>query len=405
MIVSPITEEPDLLEKAQKNTKRFNNIKTGVFLSGLSIFAQLYVFQPILSSLCEEFSITPAESSWAVSSCTIGMALGLFFLAFKADELPRKKLMVFSLLVSSLLTIASGFISSFPVLIGLNLIKGMVLAGVSSVALAYLSEEVDMRILGFAISLYLSGNTIGGMSGRVFAALLSGWVDWRGAVIGIGIASLLLGLLFTRIFPKSQFFKPQKTNIKENLHQMKTFLKDGLMIRLYFVAALMMGSFVSVYNYLGFRLETVPFSLPHYSIAFIFLMYITGVAGSIIVGKGSDVYSPFKLIRLSTILVIIGLGLMLPDNLFFVILGLGIFTFSFFATHTLASRMISQHTKKGKSMATSIYWLCYYIGSSLIGTGTGVIYYHGTWDLFTLSLTGLIFISFILSSRLVHSKL
>ena len=397
-------EGPYLPEKAQKNSKQFRRIEIGIFLSGLSVFAQLYLFQPMLSSLCKEFLITPAKSSWAVSSCTIGMAIGLFFLAFKADELPRKKLMVFSLLASSVLTIISGLVPGFYLLILLNLVKGILLAGVSSVALAYLSEEVDIKYLGFAIGLYLSGNTLGGMSGRVIAALLSGWVGWRGATIGIGICSLIFGLLFLWLLPESRYFNPQKSSIKMKIGQMGRFMKEGMMIRLYCVAALVMGSFVSIYNYLGFRLEAPPFSLPHYVIAFIFLMYIMGVAGSMVIGKWSDSYRPSQLIKLSTLLLVLGLLLMFAANLFLVILGLGIFTFSFFATHTLASRMVSQHAKEGKSTATSIYWLFYYLGSSFIGTGTGVIYYHGGWYILIISLLLLTLLSFVLSAKLVRNK-
>ncbi|MDR2122970.1 MAG: MFS transporter [Flavobacteriaceae bacterium] len=392
------------MEKAQRKSKRFNRIEFCIFLSGLCVFAQLYIFQPILSFVGEEFRVTPAGSSWTVSSSTLGMAIGLFFLAFKADALPRKKLMVLSLILSSLLTILSGFIFNFSLLVGLNLVKGIVLAGVSSVALAYLSEEVDIKALGFAIGLYLSGNTTGGMSGRVIAALLSGWIGWRQTVIIMGIATLLLGILFAFLFPESRFFNPKNSPVKEKLHQMGNFLKDKTMMRLYLVAGLLMGNFVAMYNYLGFRLEAPPFSLPHYIIAFIFFMYITGIVGSVIIGKWSDAHPPSKLIRLPGFLVIAGLMLMLPVNLTSVILGLGIFTFSFFATHTLASRMVSQHAKEGKSTATSIYWLFYYVGSSFIGTETGVIYSQGGWNSFIFTLLGLAMVSFLLSIKLIERK-
>ena len=54
---------------------------------------------------------------------------------------------------------------------------------------------------------------------------------------------------------------------------MRRFLSDPYMLRLYGIAALLMGVFVSIYNYLTFRLEAPPFSLHHIFVAFIFLMY------------------------------------------------------------------------------------------------------------------------------------
>ena len=48
-----------------------------MFLSGLSVFAQLYLFQPMLSDLCRSFQVDLPTSSLAVSTSTIGMAAGL----------------------------------------------------------------------------------------------------------------------------------------------------------------------------------------------------------------------------------------------------------------------------------------------------------------------------------------
>ena len=71
-------------------------------MSGLSVFAQLYLFQPMLSEVCRAFGVTPAESSLAVSASTAGIALGLIIMAFKADTVSRERLMGASLILSSL---------------------------------------------------------------------------------------------------------------------------------------------------------------------------------------------------------------------------------------------------------------------------------------------------------------
>ena len=167
--------ENEKTNHSRKAAVRFRLIRNCMFLSGLSVFAQLYLFQPMLSEVCRSFGISPAESSLSVSASTAGMALGLIVMTFKADSVSRERLMGTSLLLSSLLTIISAFTDTYWILLTLNLLKGMVLAGISSVALAYLSEEVDKAMIGLAISLYLSGNTLGGMSGRVAATLISGW--------------------------------------------------------------------------------------------------------------------------------------------------------------------------------------------------------------------------------------
>lgn len=388
----------NLSEKAEKGSTRFRYIKLCIFFSGLSVFAQLYLFQPMLPTVAEYFKTTAGDSSLLVSSSTIGMAAGLLFFAFKADSYSRKKLMTFSLLSSALLTLLSAWIPSLSILIAAGVIKGFVVSGVSAVALAYLTEEVHISVVGLAISMYLSGNTIGGMSGRILATILAGEFGWRNAVLIIGLQSLLLGLVFWKLFPESKFFNPQKTDYSLKVKQMRKFFTDPYLLRLYGIAALLMGTFVSVYNYLTFRLEAKPFSLSHFVIAFIFLMYIFGVFGTMITSRLSTRFSRNLILKSSVVFMLLGTALLLSENIYVVIFGLGLFTLAFFAAHTMASQMTALHAKQGKSSATSIYWLFYYFGSSILGSGTGYILHAFSWNIFITILLFSVAISFILAS-------
>ena len=378
--------------------KRFRIIRNCMLISGLSVFAQLYLFQPMLSELQASFGVSLATGSLAVSASTIGMATGLFLFAFKADTFKRERLMSLSLILSALLTITSAFMSHFVLLLLLNFLKGIALSGVSAVALAYLSDEIEPGKIGLAISLYLSGNTIGGMTGRVAGSLLAGWGGWQQAVWVIGITSLLLGFLFYWKIPTSSQVSQNSISIREKLQQMRDLLSKRLFIGMYLIAALAMGVFVSVYNYISIQLESPRYGLPHQMIAMIFVMYLTGVAGSIIVGKLSDKYRPERLLRYSLILLGAGLSMLLIPRLWALIAGLGVLTFAFFSTHTIASRIVSVNASRSKSSATSIYWLSYYAGSSIIGSLTGIILTRFGWDTFVEILLMLTILSYLISS-------
>lgn len=352
----------------------------------------------MLSELQASFGVSLATGSLAVSASTIGMATGLFLFAFKADTFKRERLMSLSLILSALLTITSAFMSHFVLLLLLNFLKGIALSGVSAVALAYLSDEIEPGKIGLAISLYLSGNTIGGMTGRVAGSLLAGWGGWQQAVWVIGITSLLLGFLFYWKIPTSSQVSQNSISIREKLQQMRDLLSKRLFIGMYLIAALAMGVFVSVYNYISIQLESPRYGLPHQMIAMIFVMYLTGVAGSIIVGKLSDKYRPERLLRYSLILLGAGLSMLLIPRLWALIAGLGVLTFAFFSTHTIASRIVSVNASRSKSSATSIYWLSYYAGSSIIGSLTGIILTLFGWDTFVEILLMLTTLSYLISS-------
>jgi YNFM family putative membrane transporter len=376
-------------------------IKIGIFLSGIAVFAQLYLFQPLLPLLCRQYAITPAYSSLAVVAGTIGMAAGLLVFAFYADGFKRKSLMVVSILSASVLTIITSYVVDFEVLIIFNLLKGFMLSGVTAVALAYLSEELAIGSLGVAVALYLSGNTIGGMLGRVLTLWMSGDDDWHLGVRAVGIIGLFTGLVFALVFPKSKHFNPKKVAIRRKWLLMRSYAGDKHLLALNLIGALIMGSFVSVYNYLGFRLESSVFNLEHTVVAGIFLMYIIGVWGSIQAGKwtalGIERYKLCKCILIS----ILGTFMLLSNQLPIVVTGLA---FGFFASHTLASKMVSQSVAIGKTTAICLYWLFYYIGSSIIGAWTGVILKQFNWAFFIGILLLLLMCAFIISWKLANIK-
>lgn len=394
----------DRLESSITKNIRFRKIKICIFLSGLSVFAQLYLFQPLLSNVAAHFATSVGNSSLLVSSSTIGMALGLFFFGLKADGFSRKNQMSFALIASALLTILSCQIQSLVMLIVVGVAKGFILAGVSSVALAYLTEEVELSVIGLAIGMYLNGNTIGGMSGRILSTLFTDAFGWQNAVLLIGIQSFVLGIIFWKFFPESRLFRPRPTSVRSKLLQMKGFVKDSSMLRLYGVGALLVGIFVSVYNYLAVRLEHPPFSLSHYWVASLFLMYAFGIIGTIITRKLSERYELMAILRGCILVLLMGISLMIFDKLILTILGLGLMTLAFFAAHTMASRMVAVQAKIEKSAATSLYWLFYYTGSGFLGSISGYLLHATNWMTFILSLIVLAIIAFMLSLRAYNTN-
>lgn len=381
---APITAHKD--NRVTKNSKAFNKIARGMFLAGLSCFMQLYLFQPILPAIGKEFSINPAESSLTVSFSTIGIAAGLFAGALLADRISRKSLIGLALICSSVLTVMSSFVTFFPVLITINMLKGFFLSGSASVAMTYIAEEIHPSALGKATGLYITGNAIGGMSGRIVATLITGWLSWHWATGIVGTICFIFGLLFVIEAPSSKHFKPYRTDTIKALKTMSMHLKNPLLLSMYILAGLYLGSFVSIYNYLAFRMQAAPFFLPHEILASMYLMYIVGSVGSMTAGGLSDKFTSQKTLPAIVSFLFIGLLLMLTPSLILVILGLGVFTYSFFGAHTIASKIVAQYSRAGKPVSISLFLLFYYAGSSLLGTGSGVIMHNYGWAAFIFTL-------------------
>lgn len=375
-------------------TSRDLIISICVFLSGFSCFAQLYYFQPLLPDLAHDFSLSASHSSFAVSFSTLGMVFGLFTMMFIADRIPRKRLIGTGLLASSIFSISASFSPTFFPLILLSAAKGFLLSGATSVSMAYISEEVSPQNKSRIMGLYIAGNALGGMGGRVISSWIGAEYSWRIASGSIGVICALFAALFMIFSPRSLNFIPRKESFKslitDNIHLIMS--KD--LIPFYLTGGLILGVFVSLYNYMGFYLIKEPFNFSPYYIHYIYLMYIFGVFGSIATAGLSQRFSHFTLLKAMLLISAAGILLLYFTNFWIVTIGLAAFTFNFFVVHVLCNRIVSEYNVAKRSVTISIYLLAYYLGSSLLGSGTGVILDLWGWQYFLAGLIAILLINY-----------
>ena len=78
-------------------------------------------------------------------------------------------------------------------------------------------------------------------------------------------------------------FRHHRTALAEHL-------KNRGLPFLFLMGFVLMGSFVTLYNYVGYRLIAAPFNLSQTEIGAIFVVYLTGVVASPWSGKMADVF-------------------------------------------------------------------------------------------------------------------
>ncbi|MDH5162680.1 MFS transporter [Heyndrickxia oleronia] len=363
----------------KRGTKSFRMANLALFAGGFNTFAILWSTQPLLPEIANEFHISPAVSSLTLSSTTIALAISMLVVGSLSEVFGRKSVMTISLIASSILAIITALSPNFQLLLLCRILQGIVLAGLPAIAMAYLGEEIDPKSLGMAMGLYISGNSIGGMGGRIISGVLTDYFNWHIALIGIGIISLIASLLFWFTLPKSTHFQPRKFDVvKLGKSLFSQFNEPGL-IYLFGTGFLLMGSFVSLYNYIGFQLIAPPYSLSQTIVGFIFIVYIVGTFSSTWMGMLADQHGRRKILQLSLLILLIGACITLNTNLWLKIIGIAVFTFGFFAGHSIASGWVGKLSTHDKAQASSLYLFFYYIGSSIGGTVGGMFYTDFGW--------------------------
>lgn len=381
--------------RALPGTRDYRRISVALFLAGGATFSLLYCVQPLLPVFARDFDVGAAASSLSLSFATALLALAIAGAAMASENLGRRGLMFGSLMLAALLNIAVTAAHSWPTLLVLRALEGFALGGVPAVAMAYLAEETDSRGLGFSMGLYIAGTAFGGMAGRVSAGLLTQLFSWRVALLLIGAAGIAAAVGFIALAPPSRHFaRAQRFDARHHLAAWAGHLRRRPLRRLFAIGFLVMGAFVTVYNYVGFRLMAPPYSFDQRDLGLIFIIYLFGIGASSLAGALADRIGPRRVLTAGILLAALGVGLTLLRPLPLLLLGIVAVTIGFFAAHSVASGWVGRLAAGTKGHASSLYLLAYYLGSSIAGSAGGWFWAAGGWPIvaaFTLGLLALAF--------------
>jgi YNFM family putative membrane transporter len=364
-----------------RGTPGYRNANWALFAAGFSTFSLMYCVQPLLPLFAEHFGVSPAQSSLSLSLTTGLLALAIFAVGFWSGRLPRKGTMAVSLFASGILTLAVALTPDWHALLAVRALQGLALGGVPAVAMAYLAEEVAPSDLGFAMGLYIGGSAFGGMAGRVIAGLVADHADWRIAMLVVGAIGIASAILFVLSLPPSRHFTARRGGGWRAAGQgVATHLADANLLSLFTLGFLLMGGFVTIYNYAGFRLLAPPYALSQSLISAIFTVYVVGIFASALFGRLADRHGRGAMLCLGVGTMLLGTLLTLSSILGLIVAGIVMATFGFFAAHSVASGWVGQLARGHKAQAASLYLLAYYLGSSVLGSAGGKCWEAGGWN-------------------------
>jgi YNFM family putative membrane transporter len=287
--------------------------------------------------------------------------------------------MTMSLIVATALGLLVPLAPSFAVLLVLRLLQGVAMAGLPALAMAHLSDEVHPGAVGRAMGLYIAGNTVGGLSGRLLASAVADLAGWRWGMAAVAFLAVLCTVAFRLLLPASRAAPPQPARARVLAQRLAQHLRDPGIRSLCLISFLLMSAFVTVYNYLGYRLLAPPFGLSQTIVGLVFLAYLAGTSSSPIAGALGDRFGRKVVLWTSVLLGIGAAALTLPDALPLVLAGLVGLTVAFFAAHSVASTWVSRRALRGRAQASALYLLAYYAGSSVGGSLGGVAFGLGGW--------------------------
>lgn len=245
-----------------RGTPGYRRLGAAMWSGGLATFVLVYCVQGLLPTLSAEFGISSSTSSLALSATTGTLAPAIVPPSTVAESWGRARVMTWALAASAVLGVPVPLAPTFGVLVGIRALQGVALAARPALLMSHVTREVSPRFLGAAVGLLIAGNTVGGLSGRLVAGAVADVAGWRVGLAVVGGLSLLCTVAFRLLLPPA--VTPDPPRLRELA--LGVHLRDPGLRALFGISFLIMGTFVTVYNFLSFRLLAAPFAVPaHWS--------------------------------------------------------------------------------------------------------------------------------------------
>ena len=329
--------------------------------------------------MAEKFNASALAINWLLAAGTLTLALTLVPWAIGSEMFGRRKVMMLSLFALPFAGMAMLLTDSLIMLTITRGIMGIALAGFAAVAVAYMAEEFSPKALMLAIGGYISANSLGGITGRLYGGFATEYWGWQMAVVGMAIASLVGALVVHRLLPEQIYFVPKKGQFHSHNRDVIGHLKQAKLWLAMLIGGINFALFVNLYTVMGFRLVEPPYSLSISFTSMIFLCYLSGTITAKLSGRWSQAYNPISGMVLGTTISAVGMWIAAYDSLYAMLIGLLCISSGAFFTHSLAYAWVSKNATTAKATATALYLMHYYVGGSLGGFYLVACWQYGNW--------------------------
>lgn len=189
-------------------------------LGGLLFGFDMAVISGVLPFVEKQFSLTPLQEGWFVSSALIGCIVGVAFSGDLSDRIGRKKLLFLSALMFLFSAAGCSLVGSLNLLIAARLVGGVGVGIASIVVPLYLSEISPAAIRGRLVTYYQLAVTVGILFAYITNSLFLSYSEQHMLSAGSGILDLVfikevwrgmfsIGLPLALLFLLGLFFVPE----------------------------------------------------------------------------------------------------------------------------------------------------------------------------------------------------
>ncbi len=355
-------------------------LKFTIGLIGMFAFLQVYSVQAILPVLMMDLSATEVKAGMTVGATVMAIAIMSPFLGMLSDAIGRKRIIVGSLLF---LAIPTAMIAQSPSIEWMWLwrfMQGLSVPGITVVTIAYIGEEFEGRSVTDLMSFYVSGTVFGGFMGRFLLGHLHELLGWRHGYYVMAAMTLIGTIWVSKALPTSRSFEPNP-NFRSAIQTLGKHLVNRYVVTACLLGACVLFSLVGCFTFINLHLAKSPYELTTGQLANIFAVYLIGVLITPLSTTLLRRFGSARTVRVAVFTSMVGVLITLFTPIWGIIIGLTIMSSGVFITQAATISYIAINVKKGRSLASGLYYMFYYTGGTIGAWLCGIAYANGQWPL------------------------
>ncbi len=355
-------ESPDLIDTVVDAGHPYDRRLLGVCVAGFCVFLSVYATQALLPLLRTHYHTTEDKAAMTVTAVTAAVAITGPWIGLLSERLGRKNVIVGATLLLTIPLLGASTAHTLRGLVAWRFAQGLVMPGIIAVTMAYVSAEWPPRHVGSAMSAYITGNVLGGVTGRTMAGLVGDRWGWPRVFVVLGSINLAGGLLILFLLPRPRRVTPRPMGAA--LAAMGNHFRNGRLLSAFFVGASLLFALVATLNYIAYHLAGPPFRLSASQIGMLFLVYLVGLVVVPIGGRFIDRRGQRFALLAAVALSMGGLSLTLAPSVPVAVVGLAMCCSGIFVGQAATASQMGLFAGASKGSAAGLYATFYYAGGA-----------------------------------------
>lgn len=333
-----------------------------LYFATVAAYGDMYITQPILPILGREFVIAPATAGLTVFVVVLAIAAASLLYGPLSDTLGRKPVMVWSSACLAVPTLLCAFAPNFATLLLFRTLQGLLIPGLTAVAVAYLGDQFNGVDLGAAVGNYIGASVAGGLAGRVLGGLIADLIHWRAAFVAFALLTLLGAWLMARALPVA--VTSERARWSSAYGSMVLHVRNRRLVGAFVVGASLFFAFIGVFTYLPYYLTAPPFNLPTGVVSSVYAVYLAGVFISPVIGRLSVMVSRRAIMAGGMAIAGIGMLGTLTHWLPVILVSLVIVCGGNFMAQSTTPAFVNANARAAKGGASALYLTSFYVGGA-----------------------------------------